>query len=623
MNLFKGVMKGIVMGNDNNQSNNASYEVSNMERNVLKKRKNVDEDHAGESFYIATQGDTPDGPKKWILTGKKHWSLKKKIIVSCAAVLSALIAGLVIYFLPCLINPVGQFNTIAEQISSQPKISQAPSSGQANTEVTEGGAAPSQSATLDPYGQLVQQGDFSILKNTVNILLIGVDDSPERLMPAWIKQGGKSGSDAFHSDVMIVLSINKENNQVSLISLPRDTYAKIPDYTGIYKLNASINCGGGWPTPAGCEEVCKAASWMIGGLPVDYYYAVDMSAVKGLVDAIGGVDFNIDITFTINNRSYTPGMQHMNGQAVLDYLRVRKEKTGSREGITGSGGTGDLNRINRQKNMLIAIFKKIKATELITQIPGIIGAFNGDLVTNVSLAQTAALAAFSKNIDADNVKMYSMDGSYYDFFNDNFVITDQNERRQIIKDVYGVDIVNDKQAVKNKYGVTVPSYNNYSLESACMLWDEMQIEVTGNAARSVLGKVKGILDADALLPPQPTPSPTETVTGSPDATPSSTKQISTNGDYRKYPADGSVWAIYNKAETEYSALIAWKISKGQSESQLRNLYVLFGKNIGQFQTDIKSLCSTFSMTVPKWYVIYMGSGINQSYVKNQVVVDVR
>ena len=58
---------------------------------------------------------------------------------------------------------------------------------------------------------------------------------------------------------MIVLSINTKTKKVDLISLPRDTYANIPGVEGIYKLNASIDCGGGWPTAEGFEKVCEAA----------------------------------------------------------------------------------------------------------------------------------------------------------------------------------------------------------------------------------------------------------------------------------------------------------------------------------------------------------------------------
>ncbi|MDO4573073.1 MAG: LCP family protein, partial [Clostridia bacterium] len=125
---------------------------------------------------------------------------------------------------------------------------------------------PSATPTLDPYTALEQQADLSLMQNIVNVLVIGVDYAEER--ETW------SGKHEYHSDVMMVLAINFDENRVDLISLPRDTYAKIPGVDGIYKLNAAINCGGGFEDPngGGFLKTCEAASWMLGGIPVDYYY---------------------------------------------------------------------------------------------------------------------------------------------------------------------------------------------------------------------------------------------------------------------------------------------------------------------------------------------------------------
>ena len=84
--------------------------------------------------------------------------------------------------------------------------------------------------------------------------------------------------------------------------------ARITGVKGIYKLNASINCGGGLYkddgsyNPKGLEKVCEAAEWMLGGIPVDYYYAVTMTSLKDLVDLCGGLDYDMDIKFHIQGR---------------------------------------------------------------------------------------------------------------------------------------------------------------------------------------------------------------------------------------------------------------------------------------------------------------------------------
>jgi LCP family protein required for cell wall assembly len=607
----------------------------------------------------------------------KHWSIKKKILVSFVGIFSIAIISAALYFLPAILNPMGQFDSIGKQISGDQSVMNGHNEDQSSD------AAIPPEATLDEYGQFIAQGDFSILEDTVNILLIGVDYAPER--DTW------NGKHDYHSDVMIVLSINKGNGQVSLISLPRDTYANIPGVEGIYKLNASLNCGGEWPSEEACEQVCKAASWMIGGLPVEYYYAVDMSAVKNLVDkAVGSVEFDVPTAFTLAGRSYPAGRQTMSGQAVLDYLRVRKAE----DFEDSSGMTGDLNRINRQKDMLVALFDKLKASGFIFKLPDILGAFSGNLVTNVSLAQTTALAAYAMNINGDDIKLYSMDGNYENgLFGWTFVITDQDKRVQIIKDVYGIDITNEQLALQ-QYGITVPSYAQYDAGSARSLWMRMQVQVTGNKAHKVLKQVKAALDADALLPLAPLPVPTDTpvptdiptVTDTPAAptdtplptdtptaptdtplptdTPASTDtpaptdsavptdtltapsgvssvsssesyrvmsadrsvslsainnalsfNISLDENYRKYPADGEVWALYNKAENEYNQIVSWE-KRHSGAGSFKNV-------ISQLQSDVEKLGAIFGIKVSGWGVNYEKAPFNQSIVRNEIAVDFR
>jgi len=560
---------------------------------------------------------------------RKPWSNKKKVIVSVAAALLAVLIGCGSYAYSIWANPMGQFEKISQQVTPTPAATQAPDGTQGPT------------PTIDPYEELVAKADFSLLDNIVNIMLIGVDHSVERDSDEW------TGKRAFHSDVMLVLSVNTDTNEVSMISLPRDTYAKIPGVDGIYKLNASIDCGGGWPTEEGFNKVCEAASWMLGGIPVQYYYAVDMNAVKGLVEAIGGVDFDLDVDFHMMGRLYKAGYQHMDGQAVLDYLRVRKPKD------LPKGATGDLNRIDRQKRMLVAIFEKLKQTDLLASIPDLLEAFDGNLYTNTTLAQTAGLAAYAYKINPDDIQMYSMGGNYnYGIFNWNFVLTDQKDRVELIKKIYGVE---------------VEQYYKYSPKGANELWQEMLAEDFREKAKPILNQVKAILDADAALPPYPTPTPvptptptpkptqkptptpeptptptpeptptptpeptptptpeptpTPTATQSPTATTSATATATPDStstgtampmlafktinvpyravvldptpdpaNYRKYGDE--VWALYNKTVDEYN-----KLGSLKSTDQLEAVNT-------QARLDIQALCAMFSIKVPDWRVEY-------------------
>ena len=441
------------------------------------------------------------------------WSLKKRVIVSSVCALAILLLGASAYAYSIIHDPMGQFENIAEQFSApvftQGDVWTPPAAASGDTVQNAESLVP----TPNEYDNLVKSADFSLLKNIVNVLLIGVDHAEER--DTW------SGKKAFHADVMIVLAINTETGTVDMISLPRDTYAKIPGIEGIYKLNASIDCGGGWPSESnhystsGFDKVCEAASWMLGDIPVQYYYAVDMNAVKGLVDAIGGVDYDIDIDYTIQGRSYTIGLQHLDGQGVLDYLRVRKDL---------GDESGDKHRIDRQKRMLVAIFEKLKAQGMLAKLPGILGAFDGNLYTNTTLAQTAGLAAYAYNVDPTNIRIHSMGGQTRLIFNWSFMLTDQQARVDLIKQVYGVD---------------VPIYKDYTASAAISKWNSMQSGVVRSGAKSVLSKVKAKLDADAKLPvygeATPTPSPTHTT--EPTTEPTHTAEPTTEPTHTAEPTD--------------------------------------------------------------------------------------
>ncbi len=362
--------------------------------------------------------------------------------------------------------------------------------------------APTPTPTIDPYVELCEKADTSMMKDIVNVLLVGVDYSTER--ETW------NGKKEWHSDVMMVLAVNFEENRADLISLPRDTYANIPDVKGIYKLNASLNCGGGLYNddgsfnPKGLEKVCDAAEWMLGGIEINYYYAVTMTSLKELVDLCGGLEYDMDIAFKIQGRSYEKGLQHVDGQGFLDYCRVRK-------GVNGlpANEQGDANRVNRQKRMLVAMFRQMQADKLITQIPDILETFDGDLFTNCTYAQTAALAAFAYNLNAENIGMYSMSGSTQSLFQWNFLFTDQNNR---------VDVI------KNVYGISAKKRTQYTLNYGRYRWCDMLYDHYQDLLKPLTKYVQELIDEDDKLPeftsePTPEETPTEKPTDTPTAKP--------------------------------------------------------------------------------------------------------
>ena len=183
---------------------------------------------------------------------------------------------------------------------------------------------------------------FFSQKDTYNLLLLGVDRRDE----SW------NGN----SDVVLLVTVNKEKKTVYLTSFLRDLYADIPG-VGVRKLNAACANGGPELTIQTLEENYH--------VEIDNYAMVDFNAMIDVVDALGGVDLEIDedervtandyITCMCEDNGVDPkpyyikkaGKVHLNGYQAVGYARNR---------YTGKGS--DFGRTQRQRNVLLAIAEK-------------------------------------------------------------------------------------------------------------------------------------------------------------------------------------------------------------------------------------------------------------------------
>ena len=260
----------------------------------------------------------------------------------------------------------------------------------------------------------------------LNILLLGIDYGGETF-----KTGlGKTKIEDCHTDGVIVVSINKTKGAISLVSIPRDSLTYVPGIKGIYKMNAAINCAD--TIEEGIELACDAASWHLGGLEINKYVAVDATALVALGDAIGGVDFEVDARFGgSNGKWYNAGMQHLDGQGIMDYMRVRKAHTKE---------YNDLGRTKRQREMMKAIFAKIKSNPaLITEILSLYQNGELNIFTNIGVLEALTLTPTILKLDFGSISTQVLEGKYQTFMK-NFTFNDQEHRQQVIKEVYGLDV---------------------------------------------------------------------------------------------------------------------------------------------------------------------------------------
>ncbi|MCE5173503.1 LCP family protein [Paenibacillus profundus] len=102
--------------------------------------------------------------------------------------------------------------------------------------------------------------------------------------------GGKDG----RADTQIVMTLNPNTNEMTMVTIPRDTRVNIEntgDYSGIHKINAAYTYGS--ITDYGAEKLQVETIENLLNIPIDKFVAIDFDGFRDIIDVIGGVDIDI------------------------------------------------------------------------------------------------------------------------------------------------------------------------------------------------------------------------------------------------------------------------------------------------------------------------------------------
>lgn len=271
-----------------------------------------------------------------------------------------------------------------------------------------------------------KQTQLAYDNNVFNILLIGTDN--------------RSGVSGARSDSNILLSINKKTQEITMTSFMRDSYVYIPE-CGNNRLNAAYAFGGENLLIETIEENFK--------IKIDRYVQVDFFAFIDVVDAIDGVDIEVsdDEMHLINK--YTKeineiegmaeddglishfGRVHLNGKNALSYARIRDV------------GNSDFDRTTRQRDVLDAVFKKIKNLSIVN-LNSLMNNILPKLTTD--LTQGECISLLLGVPEYKNYKINSNRVPYEDCYEDLYVDgmavlgLDFNETiKKLQKDIYNIN----------------------------------------------------------------------------------------------------------------------------------------------------------------------------------------
>ena len=172
-----------------------------------------------------------------------------------------------------------------------------------------------------------------------NFLLLGSD----RRSPEDAASEGVSGQ---RSDVMMLVHVSDDDESVYITSFPRDLYVDIPGH-GKDRINAALAFGGVGLAVTTVENYV--------GVPIDHVALIDFDGIEGLVDTLGGVDVQVPLSFSAGGHQFTEGVQTMNGEQALTFVRQRKQFA-----------DGDFQRNRNQQAVLKGIADKLISSETLS-----------------------------------------------------------------------------------------------------------------------------------------------------------------------------------------------------------------------------------------------------------------
>ncbi|MFY8003032.1 MAG: LCP family protein [Candidatus Nanopelagicaceae bacterium] len=250
--------------------------------------------------------------------------------------------------------------------------------------------------------------------SAVNYLIVG-SDTREGLSREEIKRlkvGGTDVAAGKRSDTMLLIHISKKRDKAAIISIPRDSYALIPEHNNSQgklipaaysKINSAYNWGG---APLLIETLESMSD-----LRIDHYVELNFVGFVRMVDALGGVEIctKKDINDPKSHLTLPAGTHVLDGVDSLKFVRTRV-----------FDGLGDLGRMKRQQEFAGAMLRKATSAGVLLNPVKMVDFINSALdsvVTDEGLSQgdLLTLGKQLRNLSASNVRTLTIPLKYYNY----------------------------------------------------------------------------------------------------------------------------------------------------------------------------------------------------------------
>ncbi|MCX4370883.1 MAG: LCP family protein [Dysosmobacter sp.] len=221
---------------------------------------------------------------------------------------------------------------------------------------------------------------------------------------------GRDTGGGGNTDTILLASYDVTNQKASIMSIPRDTMVNIP--YDIKRINAVYNYYG--QGEKGIQHLYKEISQLVGFEP-DYQVVIEWEAVGKIVDAMGGVWFDVprDMNYRDPWQDLTikqaKGYRLLSGDDAMQVLRYRYD-TGKKSGYAD----GDIGRIATQQALLKAMVQQLLQVKNIAKINEFAKVFQECVETDLSLQNCLwfAQAAYLGGLKVEDVNFVTAPGNY-------------------------------------------------------------------------------------------------------------------------------------------------------------------------------------------------------------------
>ncbi|WP_027632451.1 LCP family protein [Clostridium hydrogeniformans] len=267
----------------------------------------------------------------------------------------------------------------------------------------------------------------------INVLLLGLD----------IGEAGQDNKKVpKRSDTMMIVNYNKKNDSCTLVSIPRDTYVEINGKS--QKINAAHAIGGPSLAIKSVENLLDTK--------INYYVTIDYEGFRSFIDAIGGIEMEIDRDMIYDDNTQNLHIRFKKGEKVTLDGKKAEEFFRWRKNNDGTGfADGDIGRIENQHKLMSKVMEKVTSPAIVTKVGKILDVIPKYVETNLNGDDILNYGMNFVKMNRENFTQYTLKGDSEYIKGLSYFLYDKKKNKEVLSILNGEnnELSKDKDTKKN------------------------------------------------------------------------------------------------------------------------------------------------------------------------------